>query len=430
MRSLRPRGVLWQHGDFLKLWTGQSVSLLGSEITALALPLIAVLSLHATAFEVAALQACALVPLVLFSLPAGVWVDRLRRRPLLIVSDAGRAAVLASVPIAYALDVISIGQLYAVAFLVGTLAVPFDLAYLSYVPSLVPRDTLVEANAKLEGSRSAMHVVGPGLAGVLIGLLKAPVAIAVDAASFAISALSLAVIRRSEPDAKPRAERRPMRTELGEGLRYVFANRHLRGLIGCTGAWNLFSSMAVAIVLVYLVRRLGFTPEEIGGVFTLGSLGALSGALVARRLGARLGIGRTIVGGALVVGPGTAWIALAPTLPAAPVVVLTIFVAAFAGVVFNVNQLSLRQAITPPRLHGRMNAVVRVMYWGGAPLGAVIGGALAAGIGIRATLLVSGVLSFASFLPLLVSPVRSVRELPAETDALSPDLPVTGAIRA
>ena len=404
--------------------------MLGSEVTQLALPLVAILSLDATAFEVAALRACEVVPFVLFGLPAGVWVDRLRRRPLLIVSDVGRAAVLASIPIAYALDLISIAQLYVVGFLAGTLAVPFDLAYLSYVPSLVARETLVEANAKLEGSRAAMSVVGPGAAGLLIGLVKAPVAIAVDATSFVVSAVSIASIRRPEPEPHPRTERRPMRAELAEGLRYVFGDRYLRSLIGCTGAWNLFSSMGFAVLLVYLVRRLDFAPEELGGVFTLGSLGALGGALAARPLGARLGIGHTIVGGALVVGPGIAWIALAPTLPSAPVVVVTIFFAAFAGVAFNINQLSLRQAITPQRLLGRMNAVVRVMYWGGAPLGALLGGALAAAIGIRPTLLVSGALASLSFLPLLWSPIGSIRELPPAQDELPADLPAADPAHA
>ena len=244
----RPRGPLWHNGDFLLLWGAQSVSEVGSQITNLALPLAAILVLHATTFEVAALNVVDLLPFALFSLPAGVWVDRLRRRPILIAADWGRGIALASIPIAYALGGLTLIQLFAVGFATGTLTVFFDVSYQAYLPSLVGREYIGDGNSKLEVTRSAAQVSGPGLAGVLIGALKAPYTIALDAASFVASALLMTAIRRVEelPETLI-ASRKRMREEIADGLRYVIGHPIMRPLLVFVAVSNFFSTLVFSI---------------------------------------------------------------------------------------------------------------------------------------------------------------------------------------
>ena len=235
-----------------ELWTAQTVSQFGSQVSGLAIPLVAIVLLHATPFEVALLGVVEFLPFVLISLPAGVWVDRMRRRPILIVGDAGRAFVLATIPVAYVAGVLTIYQLYAVGFVTGVLTVFFDVAYQSYLPALVDRDQLVEGNAKLEISRSAAQLAGPGVAGVLIGLLSAPIAVVADALSFVGSAAFVLLIQRHEP--APEAHRSAdgeaigMRRQVAEGLRYVLANQNLRHIAASTGIGNLFNNVFFAVL--------------------------------------------------------------------------------------------------------------------------------------------------------------------------------------
>src|SRR6476661_10853402 len=224
-----PSRSLLRHPDFLKLWTAETVSVFGTAITQLALPLIAIVVLHVSAFEVAALGTVEFLPFILFSLPAGVWVDRLRRRPILIVGDLGRAVAIASIPVAFYFDALTIWQLYIVGFINGCLTVFFDVAWQSYLPSVVERDQLVEGNSKLQITRSAAQILGPGMAGVLIGILQAPFAIVADAVSFVVSALFVFAIRRPEPAIEPHDEatgpRPSMRSEIRAGLGYVTGHR-------------------------------------------------------------------------------------------------------------------------------------------------------------------------------------------------------------
>src|SRR5918992_1346998 len=240
MGRLWPHGGLWRHGDFLKLWSAETVSQFGSQISALALPLVAIIVIEASAFEVALLGVVQFAPFILVSLPAGVWVDRLRRKPILVVTDLGRAAALGSIPLAYGFDAVTIWQLYVVGFVVGFLTVFFDVSYQSYLPSLVDRTQLVEGNSKLEVSRSGAQIAGPGVAGALVEALTAPVAVLVDAISFFLSAAFLFRIKRPEtpPTRAPKQERTPMRRELGEGLRYVLGNRYLRWIAASTATFN------------------------------------------------------------------------------------------------------------------------------------------------------------------------------------------------
>jgi MFS family permease len=296
----RPAPVrLVRHPDFLKLWSAETVSQLGSQVSQLAIPFVALGILNASTFEIALLNVVEMLPFLLIGLLAGVWVDRLRRRPILIAGDFGRAVLLATIPIAYLLNVLTILQLYVVGAAVGVLTVFFDVAYQSYLPSLIERDQLQEGNAKLEISRAGAQVVGPGLAGALIAIVQAPFAVALDALSFLGSGTFIWRIRRAElpPDRGTRdgSPRPGFRAEMAEGLRWVLGSRYLRSIATCTGSSNLFSSIAFSVMLVFAVRVMGMNAEEIGLAFSIGSLGALLGAVSANRISSRLGVGPTIV---------------------------------------------------------------------------------------------------------------------------------------
>src|SRR3954471_20241721 len=276
----RPSGALWSHPDFMKMWTAQTISQFGSSISELALPIIAVRLLDASAFKVAALGTVEFAPFLLFTLPAGVWVDRLPRRAVLIVGDVGRGLLLLSVPIAYFSGHLTLAQLYVVGFLTGILTVFFDVAYQSYLPALVEREYLVEGNSKLEVTRSAGQLAGPPAAGGLIQLLTAPYAVVWDSVSFFVSGLFLIAIRKKEPPLEKHEDgrRAGMRHELWEGLHYVVKHPYLRPQAISTGTSNFFSNVAFSIVLVFMARTLGMSTGLIGIVFGLGSIGWLAGA--------------------------------------------------------------------------------------------------------------------------------------------------------
>jgi MFS family permease len=413
---MSPRGGdLLRHRDFQKLWAGQTVSQLGSQVSQLALPLVAVLVLHVSAFYVALLGTVDLLPFLLFALPAGVWIDRIPRRPVLIVADTGRALALATVPIVAAFGHLTIWQLYAVGFVTGTFTVFFDVAYQSYLPSLVGRGHLVEGNAKLELSRSAAQIAGPGLGGVLVGAITAPYAIVVDSVSFAVSALFLGRIRKPEPRPEPTVAP-SMRGELMEGLRYVLGDPRWRAITLYVSTFNFFTSVAFALYVVYAVRNLGLTPGELGLVFALGNLGWLFGAVVVRRLSGRLGIGWTLLFAAFVGGAATLLIPLAPVSLAIPFLVTSGVLTALGIVLYNVTAISLIQTLTPDRLLGRANASRRWIVWGTIPLGSFVGGVLSTAIGVRATLFVGTIGASLCFLFLLARPLRSIHALPEQAE--------------
>jgi MFS family permease len=420
----RPSG-LWAHRDFLKLWGAQTISVVGTQITLIALPLTAILVLDASTFAVAALTAMDTLPFLLFALPAGIWIDRMRRRPLMVVAEVGRAAVLLSIPVAYLLDALTLAHLFAAGFLVGALAVVFDLAYLSYLPGLVGRERLIGGNARLEATRAGAQAAGPGLGGGLVGLFGAPIAILADAISYVISALLIGSIRHAEP--VPAAERRSALTELREGVRYVFRQPYLRALTLSIGGSNLFSFMVIALFMVYAVRRLGLSPELIGLVFTIASLAGFVGAVVSSRVVRRFGLGRTIVVTSMLATVSWLSVPLAPPSNPLPLIIAGAVLGPFFGTMFNLNQLSLRQAITPARLMGRMNAVVRFMYWGTMPLGSLAGGALATVIGIRPTLFVGIAGGTLAFAPLAATSLVRLRTIPTEAEEVPPLAPMVSA---
>jgi predicted MFS family arabinose efflux permease len=331
---------------------------------------------------------------------------------VLVLADVGRALALVSVPVAYAADLLTLWQLYVVGFSTGTLTVFFDVAYQSYLPSLVRRDELTEGNSKLEVSRSGAQIAGPGLAGVLVDVVTAPVAILVDGISFVVSALFLGAIRRSERRPEREAQTR-LGEEIVEGIRYVLGQEYLRPSMAFVAASNFFGMVLYSIFLVYAVRSLGLSPAEIGLALSLAGAGFLAGAVLSTRIAARIGVGPTLVAAAFTVGWPLLLVPLAPQRYAIPIFAVAFGVAQFAVVVFNVVAISLFQAITPDRLLGRMNASRRFVNWGVIPIGSLAGGALASTIGLRPTLLVGAIGATLAFLPLLFSPLRGLREVPA-----------------
>jgi len=407
--------TLWRHGDFMRLWTGQTISLVGSQVTLLALPLTAILLFDASAFQVGVLNTLLFLPFLLLGLPAGVWVDRMRRKPMMIAADLGRFAVLGSIPLAYAFGVLRLGQVYAVGFLAGVLTVFFDVAYGAYLPSLIPRRRLVDGNAKLEISRSGAQIAGPGLAGLLVQWLGAPTAILADAVSYLASVLFLWRVRAPEPAVARPEEQLPMGSEIREGLGYVLGHPLLRPLAICTGTLNLASGFFDAIVLVFAVRELDLTAGQIGLILAVGNVGFLVGAFLSARIARALGTGPAIVASALAIALGMALVPLATAGTAVPVLVAYGLVASFGGVVYNVNARSTTQTITPDRMLGRTIATLRFFVWGTIPLGSLLGGAMGTTLGLRTTLWVAAGTGLVAFLAPLLSPVRRLRvpEAPA-----------------
>ena len=408
---------LLRHPDFLKLWTGETVSVFGSQVTQLALPLIAATILQVTAFEFGLLNTVEMVPFILLSLPAGVWVDRLRRRPILIVADLGRAVAIGSIPVAFALNALSIWQLYVVGVVVGGFTVFFDVAYQSYLPSIVDRDQLVDGNAKLQVTQSASAILGPGLAGVLIGIVRAPFAMTLDALSYLWSAAFVAWIRRPEApipsrDVATDGPKPSMRAEIAAGLRWVTGSPILRPIAASTGTANLFGQISNGIFVLYLVRERGLPAEAIGLAFSIGSIGVLLAALTTGAITARLGVGRMLVLGSITFSLEWIVIAAAPDALIFPATVVSVFLGGFGGVAWNINQVSLRQAITPPRMQGRMNASMRFIVWGTIPVGLMIGGTLGSLIGLHATIWVGALGGLVAFLPVTLSRVRTIRTIP------------------
>jgi MFS family permease len=409
--DVQRRPGLWHHRDFRRLWIGETVSQLGTTVSQLALPLVAILAVRASTFEVGLLGAFQTVAFLLVALPAGAWVDRMHFRSVLIVNDLIRAVALGSVPVAQLLGWLTMGQLYVVALVTGISTVFFDVAYQSYLPELIDRDLLVEGNANLQASESVSQIAGPSLGGVLIQVLTAPYAVLVDAASFLWSAAWVAAIRaRAE---KPlRSKETDLRREIGEGVRFVLGNPLLRAIALCTGTSNLFSSIAEAVIYVLLARQLHLSAGWIGLISSTSAVGGLIGARMATRVAARFGQGPAIWMSVLVIAP-TGFVAPFVHRGWSLVALAAAQVLMWAGVVvYNITQVSFRQGLCPPALLGRMNATMRFLVWGTLPLGAVIGGLLGSTIGVRPTLFVAAVGGALSFLPVFLSPLRRMRELP------------------
>ena len=412
---------LWSHADFVKLWTGQSISELGSQVSQLAIPWLAAVSLHVNPFEFSLLEVLSFLPFILFALPAGVWVDRLRRRPILIGADTARAILLMLITILWAAGVLRIWHLLALQFLVGGFTVFFDVGYQAYLPALVERDDLVDGNAKIYLTSSVAQVAGPSVAGGLIAAITAPYAILVDALSFVVSAFFTLRIRHvEEPPRRDTAEAHPkMWPQLKEGLAWVIGNRQLRAIAASSANFNLCFNVVLATFILYAARSLHLSAIEIGAIFAVGSAGAVGGALLANRIQRSIGIGPTIVSGAVLLSTGAIAFPLAPRSFPIPVLMLGYALLSFGVVIYTVAQVSFRQAITPERLQGRMSAAMRWIVWGAIPLGTLIGGAIGQTVGLHFALWVGAIGALPTFLFVLLSPVRSIQAIPDDVTASS-----------
>ncbi len=407
-----PHASLWRHREFLKYWAASAISDVGSQITTLALPLMAAVTLGASAWQMGVLSASGSAATLLVGLFAGVCADRFRRRPILIAADVGRAILLATIPVAALSGVLRIELLYVVALTAGTLTVLFDVAHLAYIPALVGREQLIDGNSKLETTWSVAQVAGPGIGGVLVSWLTAPIAILVDAVSFLVSALCLARIRTPEPPLVP-ADTRGVFHEIVEGLRVVFAHRLLRVLAGCSATTSFFGQMFLAVYVLYMTRDLGLAAMGVGLVLATGGVGSLVGSLVAGPATRRFGPGRTMIAAQLGFGLTGLAVPLAVFVPAValPLIVASEFGQWMSIIVYYINAVSVRQAVTPDRLQGRINATMRFLVGGAMPAGALIGGALGGIIGVPMTLAVAEFGILLAVLWLVLSPVRALASM-------------------
>jgi MFS family permease len=409
---------LWKHGDFLRLWAAHSVSQLGTQVSFVVIPLVAVVTLDASPAQVGILTAIGSVPALALGLFAGVWVDRLRRRPILVLADVGRAAVLATIPLAAFLGVLDMWHLYVVLLLVGSMTLFFDVAHRSYLPSLLRPGQLVDGNSKLEVSRSAAEISGPGLAGGLAQVLTAPLAILFDALSFLLSAIFLARIRTSEPTPHSRkdqpesgAHEEGVSREVRDGIRELAGNPTVRSLVSCTGTITFFNAAIEAVLMLYLVKVLGLSAATVGIIFSVGGVGLLVGAVLAGRIGRHVPLGIVLAGGPLIIGVADLLIPLAsgPALLVVGLLCVAQFLFGVGMPLYRVNEVSLRQIIVPARLLGRLNSGEYFVREGLIPFGALLGGLLGEVIGLRPTLAIGAFGEMATLFWLLFSPVRSLQ---------------------
>jgi MFS family permease len=412
------RGGLWRNAAYLRLWSAATISTYGSLVTRTALPFTAILLLGASPAEIGVLRVAELLPGFLFGLVAGAWVDRVRRRPLMIATDLGRALLLVTIPLAALAGSLGLTHLYVAAALVSVLDVMFDVAYQSYLPQVVARHELVEANSKLSAAASVAEASAFASGGWLVQVLTAPLAILIDALTFVASAGFVARIRAPEPPVNPAGSVSlpAVTAEITEGLRAVWDNALLRGMAAAGTAQNLSFGLVGTVFLLYVNQELGFSPGVLGMIFAVGGVSSFLGALVAGRL-SRYGVGLVMTATLLVAAVGQALVPLATAASSVGLVLLIgqQVVADSALTVYDINQVSLRQAIAPERVLGRVNASMRVAEVGALLLGTILAGYLGEAVGLRATLWLGVVCSVVSAGALALSPVRDVRRIPTSS---------------
>ncbi|ASR37488.1 MFS transporter [Prauserella marina] len=409
-----PRNSLLFHRDFRRLWAGETASQFGVFVGRTVLPLLAATVLAATPLEMGLLTAAENAAFLLLGLPAGVWVDRLRRKTLMVRADLVRGVLLLSVPIAWWADVLTLTQLVVVALLVSVCTLFFDVAYQSYLPSLVGREKLVEGNAKLQVSQSVAHVSGPGIGGLLAQALGPASAVTAVGFSFLSSAAFLRRIEAEEPAPAPR-ENGKLRAEIAEGLRFVFGNPTLRAITLCTAAGNFAGGAFTAVEMLFLTRDVGLSPGGVGAVLAIAGVGGVAGALTANWWMNRIGQARAVWLIPLVTWPGQLLVPLAAPGWRAGLVAAGLAIVGYGIVVYNVAQVSYRQAICPDRLLGRMNASVRFVVWGALPVGSLLGGALGQAAGVPATVWVTSVALVLAVAWVVFSPLRLMRDIPKQS---------------
>jgi MFS family permease len=412
---------LWRQRNFMLLWTGQTISMTGSAVTTVALPLVAIAVLGASAVEVGLLTAAAYGAFIFVSLPAGVVVDRLPKRKIMIWCDSSRLVIIGSVPVAAALHRLTLGQLYAVALMAGACAVFFDVSQQSYLSSLLDPSDLTEGFGKLGASASFAQVSGRGLASGLVAVIGAAKAITADALSYAVSVTCLLLIRGNEPrpEAKSIAASQ-LRRDIVQGLIFITHHPVLRKTTACAATGNFFIAMQISLNLLFLVRVL-HVPPALAGLFTaMGSLGGVVGGMLAASIGRRIGSARIIWFSLLVFGAPSLILPLAEPGWRTALFVLGYGVAAFACAIFAASQLAYRQSVCPPGLRGRMNAASRWIIWGTLPFGGLLGGILGSTIGIRSSIWIAYAGSWAAGFLVFFSPLRYARDVS--------DLPTGGVL--
>ncbi len=401
--------------DFTKLWVGQSISMAGSQVTLLALPITAAVVLSASSLQMGILSALGSAPALLFGLFAGVWVDRTRRRPVLIGADVGRAIVLALIPLAAVIGMLRIEILFVAAFMASTFGLIFDVAYRAYLPSLVGRQQLVKANSQLELSGSVAEIIGPGAAGGLLQLIGAPFAIAIDALSFLASSVSISLIRSPEPEVKQANATLHLGREIKEGLRQVFSERRMRALAGCLASLSLFNAIFEAVQILFLTRRVGLSAGWLGVIFAAGSVGFVLGALLADRLTRWIGLGTSMLYSVILLGVSDLLVPAMGLINQIWLVVVLLVVAQFlfgcSLTIFRIGHVSLRQSLTPDHLQGRMHATLQVLNWGVVPVGGLLGGVMGEVLGLSLTLVIAAVGEILSAVWLYFSPVRHIHQV-------------------
>jgi MFS family permease len=399
---------------FRRYWSAQTVSLFGDEISTLALPLFAVLGLHAGPAEMGYLIAAGLSPNLLFPVLAGAWIDRFpHKRRIMIIADIGRALLLTAVPVAFLLGALTLEHLYVVAFLSGTLAVLFEVSNSTLFVSLVAKQDYLEANTLLNGSRAASFVAGPSAAGLLVQTVTAPVALLADAASYLASAALLLRIRPAEP---PPAQTRGL--GIGQGLRFIAGSPVLRATLLGSTTLNLFNYMFAALFVLYVSTRLGVSAGLLGAVIGAGAFGALLGAAVTGRIARRLGIGRTLVLSFLLFPAPLLLVPLAGGPQ--PALLGMLFAAEFCSglgvMMLDITAGSVQTAATPDALRARVSGAQRTINYGIRPIGALLGGALGASLGLRPALWIATIGAIAGVLWVLPAPVRGLRDLPEQAE--------------
>ncbi len=417
-----PRSSLWWHRNFRLIWAGDTVSVFGMQLIGLAIPILAVQVLAATPLEMGLLGALHMLAFLLISLPAGAWVDRWRKKRVIVLGDLSRAAALLLLPLAWWAGVLAMWQVYVVALVTGAITVFFDVANQSYLPEIVDSDQIAEGNGKLSASQQTAGVVGPAAAAGLIRLVGSPLAIAVTSVCMAASSLLVSRVDHVE-DPKPREGRRPMRAEIAEGMSFVIRHPLLVRITACTGTSNFTSGFLDALFVFYVLRTLDLAETTLGLIFSVSAVGGLLGAVSAERFARWVGEGRSIPLSAVLIPVAGLSTPLASVLPPVPTLIIGGLISSWAVVVYNVVQVSFRQRLCPKLLLGRMNASIRFLVWGPIPLGALVGGALGTWIGVVPALWVAVVLAVLAALPVLLSPLLTMRDLPRELDALADDQP-------
>jgi MFS family permease len=402
--------LLRESPRFRRFWLGQSVSLLGDQVTVIALPLVAVLVLDATPAQMGYLFAAELAPNLLFSLHAGAWVDRRgRKRQLMILTDIGRALALGSLPLAYAFDALTYPHMLAVGFVMGTLSVLFYVSYSSLFVALVPRERFVEGSSIVNGSRALSYVAGPSVGGALVQILSAPVTLVVDTCSYLVSALFLRSVEVEEPAAEV-----PGKGHVVAGLRWVFGNPIVRAALGATATINFFNFVFFALFILYATRSLDVSPGTLGLVLGAGAAGGVIGSLVTGRISRRIGIGPAFALGCVLFPAPLLLVPLAGGPK--PVVLACLFLAEFGAgfgvMLLDISAAAISASIIPDRLRSRASGAYMVVNYGVRPLGALVGGALGSWLGLRPTLWIATAGALAGFLWLLPSPILGLRTLP------------------